>query len=262
MKLNLSGKTALITGGSQGIGRAIALGLAEEGVSVAICARGERELDDASRLIAEKAGGAPVTIAADCTDVAAIKTMVSKVARELGRIDILINCVGRAKSGRFLELTDDDWFQTINLKLMSAVRVTREVLPRMIEQNYGRIVMIGGVFGIQPSPITMPMGVVNAGLFNFTKALAQDVAGHNVLVNALAPGRIDTPLFRQLVEKQMADFKLTEPEAMSRILSEVPLGRAGTSDDIANAVTFLVSDAAGYCTGETITVDGGWVKAI
>jgi 3-oxoacyl-[acyl-carrier protein] reductase len=122
--------------------------------------------------------------------------------------------------------------------------------------------MIGGVFGIQPSPFSIPMGVVNAGLFNFSKALAQDVVRHNILVNAVAPGRIDTPLFQKLVDQQAAQSKLSHEEALARILAEVPMGRAGSASEIANAVTFLASDLASYVSGEVMTVDGSWVKCL
>lgn len=262
MNTGLSGRTVLVTGGSQGIGKAIALSLAREGASVAICARGETELAHAMQEIAGATKSRVITARADCTDAQQIKRMVSQIATEFGRIDILVNCVGRAKAGPFLELTDEDWQQTINLKLMAAVRVTREVLPHMIRAKWGRVIMIGGVFGIQPSPFSIPMGVVNAGLFNFSKALAQDVVRHNILVNAVAPGRVDTPLFRQLVDQQAAQLKLSHEEALANVLKEVPIGRAADPSEIANAVTFLASEGASYVSGEVMTVDGSWVKCL
>lgn len=262
MNTELSKRTALVTGGSQGIGKAIALSLAREGTSVAICARGETELAHAAQEIASATKSKIIIAKADCTDAQQIKGMVSQVAAELGRIDILINCVGRAKAGPFLDLTDDDWQQTINLKLMAAVRVTREVLPHMIRAKWGRVIMIGGVFGIQPNAFSIPMGVVNAGLFNFSKALAQDVVRHNILVNAVAPGRVDTPLFRQLVDRQAGQLKLSHEEALASVLAEVPIGRAADPSEIANAVTFLASELSSYVSGEVMTVDGGWVKCL
>lgn len=262
MKTGLDGKTALITGGSQGIGKAIALSLAGEGVRVAICARNEEQLRSAKAEI-DRAGDAKAVIAqADCTDARAIKTMVSSVATDLGRIDILVNCVGRAKAGPFLELADEDWLDAINLKLMAAVRVTREIVPHMIRSGGGRVIMIGGVFGFQPNPFAIPMGVVNAGLFNFTKALAQDVIRHNIQVNAIAPGRVDTPLFRQLVDRQAKQSNLNHAETMTRILSEVPIGRAASPSEVAGVVAFLASDLASYVVGEVITVDGCWTKCL
>jgi len=262
MNTGLSKRTALVTGGSQGIGKAIALSLAREGTSVAICARGETELAHAAQEITSATKSKVIIAKADCTDAQQIKGMVSQVAAELGRIDILINCVGRAKAGPFLDLTDDDWQQTINLKLMAAVRVTREVLPHMIRAKWGRVIMIGGVFGIQPNAFSIPMGVVNAGLFNFSKALAQDVVRHNILVNAVAPGRVDTPLFRQLVDRQAGQLKLSHEEALASVLAEVPIGRAADPSEIANAVTFLASELSSYVSGEVMTVDGGWVKCL
>lgn len=262
MKTGLAGRTALVTGGSQGIGKSVALALAQEGVRVGICARTESTLKEASASIAEATGIDVVTSVADCTDADQIARMISDTTSKLGRIDILVNCVGRAKAGPFFDLTDQDWLETINLKLMAAVRVTRRVLPQMIEAKWGRVIMIGGVFGIQPSAFSIPMGVVNAGLFNFTKALAADVARHNVLVNAVAPGRVDTPLFRQLVDRQSKQMGVSHEQALAEVLKEVPIGRAGTSEEIANAVTFLASDLASYFAGEVVTVDGCWVKCV
>lgn len=262
MQTGLMGKSAIVTGGSQGIGKAISFALAREGATVAICARGEAALRETAEEISGATKSKVVIATADCTDWRQIKQMVANVAAELGKIDILVNCVGRAKAGEFLALGDDDWQQTINLKLMSAVRVTREVLPHMIRAKNGRIIMIGGVFGIQPNPFSMPMGVANAGLFNFAKALAQDVVRHNVLVNAIAPGRVDTPLFRQLVDKQAEALNIARDAALSQVLSEVPIGRAADPSEIANAVTFLASELASYISGEVMTIDGGWVKCI
>ncbi len=262
MNTGLKGKTALITGGSQGIGKAIAIALAKEGVLVAICARTEEQLNAAKQEI-ERAGSERVTATrADCTDPDAIKKMVRTVVSDFGRIDILVNCVGRAKAGSFADLTDSDWFDAINLKLMGAVRVTREVLPHMMRDGGGRIINIGGVFGIQPNPFSIPMGVANAGLFNFTKALAQDVIRHNIQVNAIAPGRVDTPLFRQLVERQSQQTGNDLAETMKRILAEVPAGRAATPSEIAGVAIFLASDLASYMAGEVVTVDGCWTKCI
>ena len=252
----------MVTGGSQGIGKAIALALAREGVNVGICARGQ---DNLAKAAAEIAGVGDVKVAtaqADCTDAQQIEGMVSAIVDDLGSVDILVNCVGRAKAGPFADLTDEDWFETINLKLMAAVRVTRQVLPHMIRAGGGRIIMIGGVFGTQPNPISIPMGVVNAGLFNFTKGLAQDVVKHNILVNAVSPGRVDTVLFHKLVTQHEDRSGMSHADAMTDLLREVPIGRAADPAEIANVVVFAASDSASYLSGQVITVDGGWVKCV
>lgn len=262
MNRGFPGKTALVTGGSQGIGRAISLALAREGVNVGICARGQDNLANAAAEIAGVGDVKVATAQADCTDALQIEDMVSAIVDDLGSIDILVNCVGRAKAGPFADLTDEDWFETINLKLMAAVRVTRQVLPRMIRAGGGRIIMIGGMFGTQPNPISIPMGVVNAGLFNFTKGLAQDVAKHNILVNAVSPGRVDTELFHKLVTQHEERSGMSHADAMTDLLREVPMGRAADPAEIANVVVFAASDSASYFSGQVITVDGGWVKCV
>lgn len=262
MTSGLTGKTALVTGGSQGIGKAIALALAREGVSVAICARGTDGLERAAAEICAEARGKVALAQADCTVADDVTRMVERVLSDFGQLDVLVNCVGRAKAGAFATLTDDDWLQTLTLKLLGAVRVTRAVLPHMTSRRQGRIVMIGGVFGTQPSPFSMPMGATNAALFNFTKALAQEAVAHNVLVNAVSPGRVDTPLFRQLVQRQADQFKVPLERAMTDVLAEVPIGRAAAPSEIANVVVFLASDLASYISGEIITVDGSWTRGL
>lgn len=262
MSTGLNGKTALVTGGSQGIGKAIALSLASEGVRVGLCARARDRLLSAQEEI-EKIGGAGAAYAqGDLTKPHEAEAIVASLLSELGHIDILVNCVGRAKAAPFLDLTDEDWLDAINLKLMAAVRMTRAVLPHMIRAGGGSVIMIGGVFGLQPSPFAIPMGVVNAGLFNFTKALAQDAIRHNVRVNAVAPGRVDTPLFQELVERQMKQTGLDRTQTMAKILGEVPIGRAARPSEIASVVAFLASDAASYVAGEVLTVDGCWTKGL
>lgn len=258
MKYGLAGKTALVTGGSRGIGKAVAVRLASEGAQVAICARGEEGLAAAKADI-EHVSGAPVlAIQADCSDAASIRRLVSRVLSEFERLDVLINCVGRSIAGPFLELSDEDWFNAINLTLMAAVRVTREVLPHMMNARSGSIVNVGGVFELQPSPFSVPTCVVNAALFNFTKALAQDALNNNVRINAVAPGRVDTPLFQQLVTKHAKISNESRERVLEKILSEVPMGRAGSVTEIASSVVYLASDLASYVSGVVLTIDGGW----
>lgn len=262
MKANLSGKSALIIGGSRGIGKGIALSLALEGVRVGICARSKETLEETTREIAATADRDVVISIADCTDPKQITRMVHEINEKLGPIDILVNAVGQASAGPFLELSDEDWLQTINLKLMTAVRVIKHVLPGMMDAKWGRIILVGGVLGVQPTSLSMPMGVVNAGLSNFAKALAKQVAAYNVLVNVIAPGRVDTALFQRLVARHSEQFKVSLAESRKNFLSQIPIGRTGTVEEIANVATFLASDLSSYITGQTVTVDGCWTACI
>lgn len=262
MRTGLSGKSALITGGSRGIGKGIALSLAQEGVRVGICARSRQALEETVREIAAVAEPEITISVADCTDPKQITRMVDEITGKLGPIDILVSAVGQARAGSFLDLSDQDWLQTINLKLMAAIRVTKHVLPKMIEAKWGRIIMVGGVLGAQPTSLSMPMGVVNASLSNFAKALAKDVARYNVLVNVIAPGRVETALFQQLVTRHSERFKISRTDSINKLLEEVPIGRTGTVREIANVATFLASDLSSYLTGQTITVDGCWTGCI
>lgn len=262
MVSGLAGKTVLVTGGSQGIGKAIAVAFAREGANVGICARGREGLERAAAELRGAGSGKVATAVADCTVLGDVRRMVVEITQEIGPIDILVSCVGRAKAGPFTTLTDEDWLDAINLKLLGAVRVAREVVPQMIAKKRGRIIVIGGVFGSQPSPFAMPMGAVNAALFNFTKALAQEAVKHNILVNAVSPGRVETPLFRQLVQRHADELRMSSEQARAEILKEVPIGRPAEPAEIANVVLFLASDLASYISGEIITVDGSWSRGL
>ncbi len=187
MDLGLKGKFALVTGGSLGIGHAAALALAAEGCRVAIAARGKEALEQAAAKIGRAAQAEVLAVQADCTKPEEVRRMVGKVHERFGRIDVLVNSIGSAKSGNFLQLTEEHWRESLELKLFGIVRCCREVVPHMQRHRWGRIVNVIGHRGRQPETQAMPAGVANAGLINFTKALADEDVRDGILVNGVSP---------------------------------------------------------------------------
>jgi NAD(P)-dependent dehydrogenase (short-subunit alcohol dehydrogenase family) len=253
MDLGLKGKRALVTGGSMGIGKAVAVALAAEGCRVAIAARGKEALAQAVKEI----GADALAVPADCTQPAEIHRMVEEALARLGSIDILVNSIGAAKSGRFLELSDDEWRESLELKLFGIVRCCREVVAPMRRARWGRIVNLIGHRGRQPEAQAMPAGVANAGLINFTKALADDLAADGILVNGVSPCPMETRRLDYMVKAKAKMMGISEAAAREEFLREIPLGRFARPDEIAPLVVFLVSERNSYITGTTISIDGG-----
>jgi 3-oxoacyl-[acyl-carrier protein] reductase len=253
MDLGLQGKCALVMGGSMGIGKAAARALAAEGCRVAIAARGAEALGDA---VAEM-GSDAFSVKADCTRPADIRRMVEEALARLGRIDILVNSVGAAKSGDFLELSDEDWRESLELKLYGIVRACREVVPHMRRSGWGRIVNVIGHRGRQPDAQAMPAGVANAGLINFTKALADEVVRDGILVNGVSPCPMQTRRLDYMVRARAQMTGASEEEAREAFLRDIPIGRFARPDEIAPLIAFLASERNSYISGTTIAIDGG-----
>jgi 3-oxoacyl-[acyl-carrier protein] reductase len=251
MDLGIKGKVALITGGSMGIGGAAAKLLAQEGVIVAISARREKELAEAAARIGSETGTEIMTVTADCTQPADVKAAVQKVIDRHGRIDILVNSIGTAAAGNFLELSEDEWQQSLALKLMGQIRVAREVFPHMQKQKWGRIVNVIGTHAWLAEAHAMPAGVANAGLANFTRALAELGGPHGILVNGVNPGTVNTARLKYLLTR-----------GVEYDLNTITLHRFAEAEEIANAIAFLASDRASYICGSILNVDGGQLKCI
>lgn len=261
MDLGLAGKKALVTGGSLGIGYAVAADLVKEGVDVVITARNASRLDAAAKSI--RGQGRCSAIAGDFGIPSDIDRVTDAAARTLGgAIDILINNAGSTPMGRLDDTADETWLKSLNLKLMGYMRTARAVVPNMRSKRWGRIVNIIGRSAHQPRAIYMAGGAVNASLLNFTKALADEVAPDNILVTGVNPGPIDTPrldaLFAQLAKGNSA----SERKFRDEMDASVALRRSGTPDEVSGLVVFLCSDRASYITGTCIDVDGGGTKCI
>ena len=260
MKLGLEGRRAVVTGGSKGLGAAIARELVSEGVHVAICSRSEDEILAAAAEL--RSNGAVVYAQrADVSDPGQVRDFVAGSAEELGGIDFLVNNAGGAHPGNFPTLTDEDWAADLDVKLFSLIRCSREVLPYMRDAGGGRIINIGSIYSRYPDPAFFATSVNRAAGNSFTKTLALEVAKDNILVNSVNIGFVTTPQWDNIHQRRAPE--LPREEFFDTITAkEVPLGRFGTPDEVSGLVTFLLSKRASYITGASIDVAGGMGKYV
>jgi len=243
--MSLSGKIALVTGASQGIGRTCALKLAAHGATVVAAARSQEKLDEVVKEITA-AGGKASAFALDVANEDQIKTVFKDAITQLGKIDILVNNAGITKDTLIMRMKRADWDAVINTNLTSAYLCTQQVISSMLKQRWGRIINITSVFGQTGQAGQANYASSKAGLIGLTMALAREVASRNITCNAVAPGFIETSMTSGLSD----EFKQTA-------IKMIPLGRVGTPDDVANAVAFLASEHASYITGHVLNVNGG-----
>ena len=262
MELGLTGRVAIITGGSRGIGRAVAERLCREGADVAVCARNRESLANTQRALEGLGGGQVLTVEADLTEPAAAGRVVERAVAAWGRIDILVNNAGAARGLPFDELTDERWLENLQLKLFGYLRMARLVLPHLRQNGWGRIVNIAGVAGLQPSPLSMPVGLNNAGILNVMKALSDAEAANNILVTTVCPGPILTERQTTLLQDAARAKGITVEAAQREATAAIPLRRMGRPEEVADAVAFLASERASYITGSLVIVDGGLHRAM
>jgi len=253
MDLGLRGKTAIITGGSKGIGRAAAFRFVQEGASVLLCARGRDALEETAGAARKAVEGARVvTVPADLTQADDLRRVVAEGVRSFGRVDILVNNAGSARPGEFLKLTDEVWQDDFQLKFFGYVRMAREVMPHMARERSGVIVNVIGTGGLRPTAGYMVGGAANAALNHFTKALADEGSKHGVRVVGINPGPILTERLRLFTERSAGGRNLDEIYARM-----TPLGRPGQPEEVGDLIAFLASARAAFIHGANITIDGG-----
>jgi NAD(P)-dependent dehydrogenase (short-subunit alcohol dehydrogenase family) len=250
--LGLKGKIAVVTGGSDGIGKATALRLAQEGANVAICARRKEPLDEVAAAI-QKCGVEALAVSADMSKTADIERFMKAVVDKFGRIDILVNNAGTSKRGAFLELSDEEWASDIELKVFGAIRCSRLAVPHMKKNGGGRIVNITISSAKQPGAQSYPTSVSRAAGLAITKAMSKEFAADNILVNTVCIGRIKSGQHERRFKKDDRSGEQYYAESAKGI----PMGRVGEAEEAANAIVFLVSGPASYITGSSLNLDGG-----
>jgi 3-oxoacyl-[acyl-carrier protein] reductase len=244
MMFSLSGRIALVTGASRGIGRAIALKLAAQGATVVAAARGDNAAATAAAIAG--AGGRGEALGVDVTDAAALERVPASIVERHGRLDIVVSNAGITRDQLLMRMKRDDWDAVIATNLTAAFTLTQAAMRPMLKQRGGRIVAISSVVGQMGNAGQANYAASKAGLIGFCKALAREVASRGITVNVVAPGLIDTDMTRAISGKAQGDWA-----------AQIPLGRLGSVDDIAAAVCFLASDEAAYITGHVLAVNGG-----
>ena len=258
MDLELQGKVAVVTGGSKGIGRAIALGLAAEGARVVVVARDGGAIDKVVAEARDRGSRDPVGISADLSQLTEIERVVSTTRRECGRVDILVNNAGAIRGGAFLDIPDAQWINDWNLKLLGYIRMARAVFPLMQSQGGGRIVNVVGAAARNPTAVYLTGGAANAALVNFTKGLADLGAESNILVTAVSPAATRTERWDSLMEQQAKASGKSVAEVRAAAQAPYKLGRIATPEDIADVVYLLCQPQARWIVGQVLIADGGF----
>lgn len=263
MDLNLSGKAAIVTGGSAGIGLACAKLLFQEGANVVIAARRNVEATaETIQKIRSKSMNRVLPCAIDLSKPKKAETVVYLTVANFETVDILINCAGSARAGAFLDLSDEDFIEAWTLKTLGYIRMVKAVLPHMMANGTGSIVNIIGAAGRTPSPTFLTGSTANAALINFTRGISKDLAGDNIRINAISPSATETERAHRLAEQTADDSGLSKEKVITDTISSIPIRRMIQPSEIAALAAFLASDLAAAITGAEILIDGGQTPGI
>jgi len=260
--LGLKGRVAIVTGASQGIGKAIALGFSQERAKVSICARNERPLNQTAKEIKSATGEEVYAVQMDLTKEDDIKRLVAKTSQRFGRIDILVNNTGGPPSTTFLETSAEHWREAVNQLLMSVVTACSRVIPYMKKRKWGRIINMTSFAAKQPAERLVLSNALRAGILGLTKTLSNELAQDSILVNAVCPGWTLTKRVEELAKVQAKTKGKTYQDIIKGWESQIPLKRLAQPKEIADLVVFLASERASYITGAVFQVDGGVTKGL
>lgn len=262
MNLNLSGKRALVLAASRGLGYATALGLAREGASLVICSRDEARIQDAAARIREATGARVEALVADVSSGDEAARLVAHTVSALGGLDIVVHNAGGPPAGEFLAMTDEQWQKAFDQNLMSLVRLVNAAVPELQKAGGGRILTIASSSIKQPIPGLVLSNALRTGVWGLVKTLARELGPHGILINVVAPGRIQTERIEELDQAAASRRNVDLTQVKKESIASIPLGRLGTPEEFANLLVFLASDAGRYISGQAIIVDGGATAAL
>ena len=261
MNLGLEDKVAIVTGASQGIGKAITNGLVQEGVKVAICSRHQTVLEETATQITSSNETEVFPVRADLTKKKDIQSLIKKTLKKFNRIDILVNNTGGPSPKIFMDTREDDWYKALNQLLMSMINCCREVLPYMMAQRWGRIINMTSFTAKQPTRNLVLSNSIRSGILGLTKTLSNELADYGILVNAVCPGWTRTRRVEELAKTVAKERRVSYKKVLTEWANTIPLKRLAFPEEIANVVVFLASQKASYLTGSVLQVDGGFIKS-
>lgn len=262
MEFGLKNKVALVAASSRGLGRAVAWGLAQEGAKLVICARDKAVLEKTADEIFLGTGVTVFPLAVDLAEKEQIDWLVNETLDLFGKVDILVTNAGGPPPGGVDTIDETEWMHAAQLTLMSAVRLSKAVLPGMKKQKWGRIIHMASVSVKEPIPDLLLSNVMRPGLAGFTKSLAREVAADNILVNAVCPGYFMTDRVKALIREKALREKISEESVGAALTRDIPMGRMGRPEELANLIIFLASERASYITGSVFQADGGYLRGL